>query len=87
MIELATLERVFSEVYQADGPENHEVVPAEDFEGIASEQWTRVLECQFPVHGYFLAVRRNKGDAELPAPQKTTLLVYRRDYRVRLRSR
>lgn len=84
LIELATLERVFSEVYQSDGPENHEIIPADDFDGIAAEPWTRVLNCHFPVHSYFLAVRRNE-DPDLPIPEETTLLVYRRDFRVRLR--
>lgn len=86
LIELAILERVFSEVYQGDGPENHDVTPAEDFEGIVSEPWTRILFCHFPVHRYLLAVRKQE-DPELPSPRETTLLVYRRDYRVRLRAR
>ena len=86
LIELATLERVFNEVYQADGPENHEVIPADDLDAIAEEPWTQILQCHFPVHEYFLAVRQ-KEDADFPAPRNTILLVYRRDYRVRLRAR
>lgn len=87
LIELATLERVFGEVYQGDGPENYDEATAADFDDIAQEPWTRVLQCHFPVHDYFLSVRRKKGDTELPAPMKTTLLVYRRDFQVKLRAR
>jgi len=87
LIELATLERTFGEVYQADGPENHKLAVAEGFDAIAAEPWTRILKCHFPVHEYFLAVRKKKEDAEFPAPGETTILVYRRDYRVRLRAR
>ena len=67
LIELAILERVFSEVYQGDGPENLDVTPAEDFEGIASEPWMKILSCNFLVHRYFLAVRKQQ-DSELPSP-------------------
>jgi hypothetical protein len=86
LINLATLERTFSEVYNADGPENHKLVPATDTEEIAKEPWTRILPCQFPVHDYFLAFKNGPASAEVPAPRETTLLVYRRNYRVMIRS-
>ena len=85
LIDLATLERTFSEVYQADGPENHDLIPATSTRDIAEEPWTRKLECQFPVHEFFLAFKNGTPGDDFPAPRPTTLLVYRRNYRVRIR--
>lgn len=85
LIDLATLERTFSEVYHADGPENHHPAPATDTHEIAQEPWTRTLECHFPVHEYFLAFKNGPAPDEIPGPQETTLLVYRRNYRVMIR--
>lgn len=92
LIDLATLERTFFEVYHGDGPENSDHPPATKPQEIANEPWTRTLNLAFPTHDYFQAARLHlrepdKHDApEFPAPQPTALIIYRRDFQVRFQA-
>lgn len=87
LIDLATLERTFSEVYQADGPENHDLTPSTESDQISQEPWTQTLTFQFPVHEFFLTFKTDSEADLILTPRPCTLLVYRRDYRVRIRER
>ncbi|MCF3648166.1 DNA-binding domain-containing protein [Synoicihabitans lomoniglobus] len=91
IINLATLERTFFEVYHAEGHEKTTPKPATDPVAIAAEPWTRTLHLAFPVHDYFPAARLHLKEPEIhaapdiPAPRSTTVLIYRRNFQVRLR--
>lgn len=91
IIELATLERVFSEVYHGEGTEGSESEPSDETNAILREPGSRELRCRFPVDRYFLAAREHLRDSsedeepEPPEPEPTKLLVFRRDYVVKLR--
>lgn len=92
LIDLATLERIYSEVF--DGP------GSEDWDGLSTELLTavppadlvtarltpapdlRLVELRSPVHEYVRAARGGE-DPTPPAPAETLLAVHRRDYLVR----
>jgi len=89
LIDLATLERLYSEVFDGPGTEDS---AAFDLGGIAPEQWpncrlifapcVRPVRLRFPVHEYITAVRR--GEQPTPPVAATThLVVSRREYIVR----
>lgn len=92
IIDLATLERQFSEVFDGPGVEGRPLVTENQLgEMFESERWAevrlitvpclRTLSFRYPVNDYFLAVRRN-DDPGLPEPADSRLAVTRRDYRV-----
>ncbi len=94
LVDLATLERTYSEVFDAPGPEHLTLLRSEDLLAIPSEHWPdarlipveclRLLELRFPVHEYATAVRKSEP-ALIPEPSTTFLAVSREDYVVRRR--
>lgn len=95
LIELATLELTYSEVFDGPGEEQMELLKADDLLSIAPEKWgdarlqtapsLRMLKFQFPVQEYASAVRHQQQEATVPQPQETRLAINRRDYIVRRR--
>lgn len=92
LIDLATLERTYAEVFDGPGPENLEPIQPEDLQSISPEQVSeirlvpvpslRLVEASFPVHEYVTAVRHDQSP-EIPVPKETLLVITRRDYVVR----
>lgn len=89
LIEVATLERIYAEVFDGPGMEDR---PAFDPTGLSPGDWprcrltfascVRLMRLQFPVHDYITAVRRGQEPLP-PEPKPTNLVVTRRDYIVR----
>jgi hypothetical protein len=91
LIDLARLERTFSEVYDGDGVEGErlpaaaDLPSAADFDARGSDAIVtqvaclRLLRSRFPVSAYLVAVRRGE-DPPLPAPAPSFVAVSRRDY-------
>jgi hypothetical protein len=92
LIDLATLERTFNEVFDGPGTEGESSLDVSRLAALSPEQLLaarmvgvpclRLLALRYPVHHYFTAVRR-KEDPELPGPAETYLAVTRQDYVVR----
>lgn len=92
VIDLAIVERTFSEVFDGPGVENVPTLDSEQLLAIPPERWPhcrlvpvpclRLLPLRFPVHQYISSVRRQQP-AEIPPPQPTWLVVTRREFMVR----
>lgn len=92
LIDLATLERTYAEVFDGPGPEDLETLKPEELRAVPPERVNevrfipvpslRLLELTFPVHEYVTAVRRGESP-EIPLPVETLLVITRRDYVVR----
>ncbi len=92
VIDLATLERTYSEVFDGFGPERQQLLQPDDLQAISADRWPaarlvpvdclRLLELKFPVHEYATAVRQNQQPPP-PDSSPTFLVVTRRDYVVR----
>lgn len=92
LVDLATLERTYSEVFDGSGVEGQRLLQADNLREIAPDSWLRVrlvpvpclklLTLRFAVHEYATAVRRQENPS-LSAPSPTWLVVTRRDYVVR----
>jgi hypothetical protein len=92
VIDLATLEWTYNEVFDGQGVEGRRLLRPEHLRAIPPERWPearlvavpclRLLELRFPVHRYYSAVRRKKA-AEFSGPEETLLAVTRRRYVVR----
>ncbi len=92
LIDLATLERTFNEVFDGPGVEGQDLLDADRLRAISAERLLearlvgvpclRLLALRYPVHTYFTAVRRHE-DPEPPEPAETYLAVTRRRYVVR----
>jgi len=92
LVDLATLERTYSEVFDGPGVEGQARLNTDQLRQVALDRWPSVrlvpapclklLNLRFPVHEYATAVRRDESP-ELPAPSPTWLVVTRRDYIVR----
>ncbi|MFW6125312.1 MAG: putative DNA-binding domain-containing protein [Pirellulales bacterium] len=92
LIDLATLELAFNEVFDGPGVEGEPLLDAAQLLAVPAEQWPetrlvtvpclRLLALRFPVHEYFAAVRR-KQEPPIPPPAETFLALSRRDYVVR----
>jgi hypothetical protein len=92
LVDLATLERTFGEVFDGDGVEHQRLLAREDLLSLAPEHLPsarlvvvpclRLVRLRFPVHEFISAVRRGDSPA-LPPPAVTHLAVTRRDYVVR----
>lgn len=92
LIDLATLERTYAEVFDGPGPENLTTLQPKDLQSIPPERVSgvrfipvpslRLMEVSFPVHEYVTAVRRDKSP-EIPMPAETLLVITRREYIVR----
>lgn len=95
LIDLATLERIFSEVFDGPGVEGQPLLSADRLAAIAPDHWPdarlvpaaglRLVELRVPVHEYIHAVKKRRADPPPPAPAETLLAVHRRDYVVRRR--
>ncbi|WP_437223424.1 putative DNA-binding domain-containing protein [Planctomicrobium sp. SH661] len=95
VIELARLERLYSEVFDGPGEESLPLLAAETLQSVPAEEWEeirletspslRLVQFQFPVHEYITAVRQ-----QLPLPslklRESWLAVNRRDFIVRRRT-
>ena len=94
LVDLATLERTYSEVFDAPGPERLKPLGGEDLRAIPVERWPdarlipveclRLLELRFPVHEYASSVRRGEQVA-VPSPCPSYLAVSRENFLVRRR--
>lgn len=92
LIDLARLERTYSEVFDGPGPERipgleHVALAelsAEEFaaSNIRFHDSVRLLTLQFPCHEFASAVRQER-DPIAPAPSPTHLVIFRRDFVVR----
>jgi hypothetical protein len=92
LIDLATLELTFNEVFDGPGVEGEELLDAGYLRAVAPERLLearlvgvpclRLLALHYPVHKYFTAVRRHE-DPPMPEPAETYLAVTRRRYVVR----
>lgn len=92
LIEIATLERVYSEVFDGPGIEQQELLTEETLNAIEPEEWPgislkmapcfRLKQFQFPVHEYISQVRKGNTPA-IPEQQVTHLAITRRNYIVR----
>lgn len=94
LIDLATLERTYSEVFDGLGTEGQNSLGPDDLAAISPEQWPqaklvpvaclRLLELHFPVHKFASDVKHGREPA-VPPPSSTFLVVSRRNYVVRPR--
>ncbi|MBT6495852.1 MAG: DUF2063 domain-containing protein [Planctomycetaceae bacterium] len=92
LIDLAALERTYSEVFSGPGPEAGDHLKPGELQEIPPERWAdatlipmpclRLMKFGFPVHEYATAVRQG-GDPHPPDPQETNLVIGRRDFVVR----
>lgn len=92
LIDLAILERTYSEVFDGPGVEGQSLLRADDLRAIPAESWPqtrlitvpclRLLALRYPVHEYVTSVRKN-ANPDLQEPSLTWLLVTRRDFIVR----
>ena len=92
LIDLATLERTYAEVFDGPGPENLDTLKPECLQSVSLDRVgeirfvpvpsLRLLEASFPVHEYVTAVRRNQSP-KIPMPVETLLVITRREYVVR----
>ncbi|QDT93540.1 HvfC/BufC N-terminal domain-containing protein [Gimesia algae] len=92
LIELATLERVYSEVFDGPGIEKQALLTAETLNTVTPEVWPdlvlqlapcfRLLKLQFPVQEFITSTKRGETPA-IPDPKTTCLAITRRDYIVR----
>lgn len=93
LIDLARLERLYSEVFDGPGIENTSTLQPDELQNIPPQRWgevrftpapcLRLADFRFPVHEFISAVRHNADDVFEPPPQPTFLAVSRRNYRVR----
>jgi hypothetical protein len=95
LIDLVTLERTYSDVFDGPGEEGLPLLSADRLRAIPSEQWEqlrlvtasslRLVELRFPVHEYASSVRGG-SEPTIPPPAPTRLAINRRDYIVRRRT-
>ncbi len=92
MIDIARLERTYSEVFDGEGVEEKPLLQPEDFANIPPEQigeiklqpvpCLRLMTFSFSVHDYATAVRQEESP-DYPQAEPTWLAITRRDYIVR----
>jgi Putative DNA-binding domain len=92
VIDLATLELTFNEVFDGPGVEGERLLEADPLRAIAPERLLearlvgvpclRLLVLRYPVHQYFTAVRRHQDPCP-PEPAETFMAVTRRHFVVR----
>jgi Putative DNA-binding domain len=84
MIELATLERIFRDVFDGVGPEKAPPLDlvSMDADGLQTAPWVRLCRFGFPVHRYLTAARAGE-DPAVPEPEESFVAVTRWDYTVR----
>lgn len=92
LIDLATIERTYAEVFDGPGVEGQELLKPEDLQQISPEAWPatklecacclRLVQLQFPAYAYATAVRRGQ-EPEFPEPEPSFVVVKRKDFIVR----
>jgi hypothetical protein len=92
VIDLATLEWTYNEVFDGPGVEGRRLVRPAHLRKIDPARWPearlvpvpclRLLSLRYPVHTYYTAVRRRK-ESDFPDPAETLLSVSRRRYVIR----
>jgi hypothetical protein len=92
IIDLATLEWTYNEVFDGPGVEGQRLLRPERLRTIAADRWPearlvpvpclRLLTLRYPAQTYYAAVRRKK-EADPPGPAETLLAVTRRRYALR----
>jgi hypothetical protein len=92
VIDLATLELTYNEVFDGPGVEGRRLVRPEHLRKIDPGRWPearlvpvpclRLLSLRYPAHDYYTAVRRKK-EPDFPDPAETLLAVSRRRYVIR----
>ena len=92
LIDLATLERTYHEVFDGPGIESSRILAPEDLVDFSLDDFAyarlipvpclRLLRLRYPVHEYISAVAQKK-QPEVPPPVPTNLAITRRDYVVR----
>jgi hypothetical protein len=92
VIDLATLEWTYNEVFDGAGVEGQRLLRPDRLRAIPPARWPearlvpvpclRLLHLRHPVHLYYTAVRRRK-EPEFPEPAETLLAVTRRRYVIR----
>lgn len=92
MIDLAQLERTYSEVFDGPGAERQPRLTTEQILAVDPEDWPharlvpvpclRLMSLRFPVQEYATAVRKQE-EAAIPEPSPTWLAISRIDYVVR----
>ena len=92
IIDLARLERSYSEVFDGPGAERLTLLGAADLQHLSPESWVqarlltvpclRLLSLRYPVHEYATAVREKK-EPDFPDPKPTWLAISRINYVVR----
>jgi hypothetical protein len=92
MIDLARLERTYSEVFDGPGAERQPRLTTKQILAVDSQQWPharlipvpclRLMSFRFPVQEYATAVRKQE-EAAIPEPNPTWLAISRIDYVVR----
>jgi hypothetical protein len=92
LIDLVTLERTYSEVFDGPGVEGRKLLTADELARIPPERFAdvrlapvpclRLLPMRFPVHEFATSVRQGR-QPEVPAARPTYLAVTRRNFVVR----
>jgi len=92
LVDLATLEWTFTQVFDGPGVEGQPLLSAEQIRAIGPEAWPnvrlemvpcfRLIALRFPVNAYYAAMRRGEKP-DLPASAPSWVAVTRRDYVVR----
>jgi hypothetical protein len=92
LIDLAQLERTYSEVFNGQGPERSRSLDVTDFENMLPDQFAecrlipypcvRLLKLKFPVHDYATAIRLGT-EPTIPDARQVSLVITRRNYVVR----
>jgi putative DNA-binding protein len=92
LIDLARLERMYSEVFDGPGMEAQSPLSPDDIRAMSPEEWLtarlvpapclRLATFRFPVHEYASAVRHQQ-ESQPPDANATHLAITRRDYIVR----
>jgi len=89
LIDLATLERIYAEVFDGPGSEGKTEGMQLEEEGVIPAELTlqlcpsvRLVELQYPVHRYLSALKRGE-EPDVPEARFTRLVVSRREYIVR----
>ncbi|MCI0332898.1 MAG: DNA-binding domain-containing protein [Planctomycetes bacterium] len=95
LIDLATLERTYSEVFDRPGPERQGTLRPDEVAALSADQWPnarlvpvdclRLIQLRFPVHEFASAVRHGQKPT-IPSPAETYLVVSRRNYVVHPRA-
>ncbi|MDB5336950.1 MAG: hypothetical protein JWN70_2569 [Planctomycetaceae bacterium] len=92
LVDLATLERLYAEVFDGPGIEGLPLITPDELKNIGPEAWPqvrfeaapcwRLIEFAYPVHEFVTACRHGT-EPPIPEPRHTWLAVTRRQYIVR----